>query len=90
VFAVLQEQPVTANDLIKRTEFRNCPIVDESDEMGCNSLLRPNDPRYEGAISEAEDDVDFWSLLRDPQFVVKGAIRYSESDVRAVFWRKRQ
>jgi hypothetical protein len=73
-------------------EFGNLPIYDEDDEAGCDSLnpVRVGDTRYEGAFSEAEVDVQFWNLLRDARYELKGAIRYSPTDVRAIFWLKRE
>jgi hypothetical protein len=72
-------------------EFGNLPIYDEDDQAGCDSLnpVRMGDTRYEGAFSEAEDDVEFWNLIRDTGYELKGAIRYSPTDVRPIFWHKR-
>jgi hypothetical protein len=80
---------MTESDLRMRPEFRSLPIIDEADEPGCQTLLRPYDARYDGTIEEAEDDVRFWRLLEDRQYEIRGAIRYSASDVRAIFWKKR-
>jgi hypothetical protein len=70
--------------------FENLPVYDEDDEGGCESLLRVQDTRFEGTVAEAEDGVQFNDLLRDPRYVPRGAIRYSDDDVRAVFWLKRE
>jgi hypothetical protein len=82
---------MTEQQLRAVKEFGNLPIYDEDDEAGCDSLnaVRVCDTRYEGASPEAEDDVQFWNLLHDPRYELKGAIRYSPTDVRAVFWLKR-
>ena len=79
---------MTEADLRKRPEFASFPVFDEDDNR-CNSLLWCNDTNYDGTIHETEDDVHFWKLIEDPQLEAKGAIRYSPTDVRAVFWRKR-
>ena len=81
---------MTEQQLRAMKQFGNLPIHDEADESGCESLLRVHDTRYEGAIAEAEDDVHFHDLLRDPRYDLKGAIRYSATDVRPVFWLKRE
>src|SRR5690348_8775890 len=85
------EIPMTEQQLRAMKEFGNLPIYEENDEAGCDSLnpTRVGDTRYEGTFSEAEDDVHFWELLRDARYDLKGAIRYSLTDVRAVFWLKR-
>lgn len=80
---------MTEQQLRAMKEFGTLPIYDENDEAGCDKLLRVYDTRYEGTISEAEDETHFWDLLRDRNYDLKGAIKYSESDVRAVFWLKR-
>lgn len=82
---------MTEQKLRAMKEFGNLPMYDEGDETGCASLnaARVGDTRYEGTSPEAEDDVQFWSLLRDSRYELKGAIRYSPTDVRAVFWLKR-
>lgn len=80
---------MTEKQLRAVAEFGNLPVYDEDDESGCDSLLRVQDPRFEGTVSEAEDDVQFHDLLRDTRYVPKGAIRYSDDDVRVVFWLKR-
>ena len=79
---------MTADDLRKRPEFANLPIYDEADDR-CENLLRCHDTNYDGTVHEAEDDVHFRKLIQESQLEPKGAIRYSSSDVRAVFWRKR-
>lgn len=82
---------MTEQQLRAVKEFGNLPIHDENDEARCDSLnpVRVGDTQYEGWSSEVEDDVEFWNLLRDARYELKGAIRYSRSVVRAVFWRKR-
>ena len=79
---------MTEMQLRAMKEFGNLPIHDEA---GCDSLdpIRVGDTRYEGAFSEAENDGQFWNLLQDARHELKGAIRYSPTDVRAVFWLKR-
>ena len=81
---------MTEMSLRAMKEFDKLPIYDEDDEAGCQSLLRVNDIRYEGAISEAEDESHFGDLLSDSHHNLKGAIKYSDSDVRAIFWLKRE
>ena len=80
---------MTEKELRKRPEFDSLPVFDEDDNDGCETLTRCYDTNYDGTIDEAEDDVHFWKLIKDPQLEAKGAIRYSPTDVRAVFWRKR-
>jgi hypothetical protein len=83
-----EENEMNEADLRKRPEFDGLPIYDEGDDNS-DSLLRCYDVNYDATIHEAEDDVHFWKLMEDPQLEAKGAIRYSTTDVRAVFWRKR-
>ena len=85
---IREENEMNEADLRKRPEFDGLPIYDEGDD-NCDSLLRCYDANYYGTIHEAEDDVHFWKLMEDPQLEAKGAIRYSTTDIRAVFWRKR-
>ena len=75
---------MTEQQLHAVKEFGNLPIYDEDDESGCDSLnaVRVGEARYEGASPEAEDDVQFWNLLRDTRYELKVAIRYSPTDVR--------
>ncbi len=70
-------------------QFDQLPIYDETDEAGCDKLFRCDDPRYTGECAEADDETCFWQFMKDPNLVVKGAIRYTSSDVRAVFWKLR-
>jgi hypothetical protein len=79
---------MTESDLRKRPEFSSLPVFNVADN-NCDSLLQCLDTNYDGTIHEAENDVHFWKLVEDPQLEAKGAIRYSPTDVRAVFWRKR-
>ena len=71
-------------------QFGNLPIYEEADGPGCDSLLRVHDTRYEGPIAEAVDDAHFYDLLRNLRYELKGAIQYSDTDVRPVFWLKRK
>ena len=81
---------MTEQQLRAFKQFGNLSIYEEADESGCDSLLRVHDTRYEGAIAEADDDAHFHDLLQDLRYVLKGAIRYSATDVRPVFWLKRE
>lgn len=82
---------MTEKQLRAVKEFADLPIYDEDDEAGCDSLnpVRVGDTRYEGSFTEVEDDAQFWGLLHDSHHDLKGAIRYSPTDVRAIFWLKR-
>jgi hypothetical protein len=55
---------MTERELRSIKAFGNLPIYDEADDHSLNPI-RVHDTRYEGAFSEAQDDVEFWNLLRD-------------------------
>ncbi len=82
---------MTEQQLRAIAEFGHLPIYGESDNAGCDRLdpTKVGDPRYEGAFVEASDGTEFWELFRDFRYELKGAIRYTSDDVRAVFWQKR-
>lgn len=79
---------MTEADLRKRPEFANLPVYDEADDR-CDSLIRYYDTDYDGTICEPVDELEYLKCIADPMLVVKGAIKYSATDVRAIFWRKR-
>lgn len=82
---------MTEDQLRAIREFGSLPIYDDADDAGCNTLdpIRVGDTRYEGAVSEVDDEAQFWNLLRDKRYDLKGAIRYSAAAVRPIFWLKR-
>ena len=79
---------MTEDDLRKRAGFHHLPVFDAADDR-CESLLRCHDTNYDGTIQEAEDDGHFLKLIQDPKLEAKGAVRYSPTDVRVVFWTRR-
>lgn len=85
---------MTEAELRKRSEFGQLPIYGEDEVENCRSLEHPNDPDYDGTIREANDDVEYHDLLRDPQYRLAGAIRYFKHEgmpkIRPIFWLRRQ
>ena len=79
---------MTEDQLRNIQEFANLPFYDYDDALA-DRILRCGNPEYTGEVSEAEDDDHFSKLIANSQLVPQGAIRYSPTDVRAVFWKKR-
>ena len=64
-------------------------IMDVHHISESESLLRPDDARFEPLVYQATDVAVVHDLLTDPQLVPKGLVRDENGGVRAIFWQLR-
>lgn len=77
---------MTEDELRAIPQFGELPIYDETDDEGCRTLTNPHLAYGFHGLIEASDRDEFNEFLKKPKFKVKGAIRSSPKDVRAIFW----
>ncbi len=81
---------MTDADLRKMPEFwGQLHVLNQGDDKVREILGTPPDRDYDGTVVEAADDARFRELMADAAYELKGAVRYSDADIRPVFWRKR-
>ena len=79
---------MTEQELRERFGLLDLPVYDEKDDR-CETLTRCFDTAYTGELAEADNEIYLQQLRADPAYEMKGAIRYSATDVRPIFWKKR-